>query len=212
MVFIKSFIDLKRSNSFDNCIQFACNDFVKNFDHKIRELLHYFPSDYETSNIHKQKFWTEYKRLPNIINFDSTNEIHLGYICSYAKLLAEMLNIKIDQNINLKYVQGVSALYTIPKFEVKDKNISSKQEDEINAKKKEEETTILEKQILNLLKENEKLNFIDKSDITPLSLNLDNESEACISNYHCDFIYYATCLRAENFRISKVIKFILSCI
>ena len=124
---IKTLIQLKKENSFDGCISLAFNNFIDYFDHKIRQLIHNFPEN--ATNENGTPFWSGSKRFPFYEGFNPNNELHISFINSYARILAEALSIKIDTNVNNEYIKEFTSKLKIPEFAPKKVFIKTKETD-----------------------------------------------------------------------------------
>ena len=81
-----------RPRSFEDCIAWARAQFEHHFVNNIKQLLHSFPKDYETSE--GTPFWSGPKRAPDALVFDVHNQTHYDFIVAAANLRAENFNIK----------------------------------------------------------------------------------------------------------------------
>lgn len=191
---VKRLIDIAATKSFEKCIEFAVERYTENYDHKIRQLLHNFPENY--INPDGSKFWSGAKRVPHPLPYSPLcDETGLGFVASYAIILARGLGIKETTDIN--YIKEYSAKVPIPHFEIKNVKIKidNNAEEEVNNIGKDEET--------QLTKLTEELSLYDNKNITieqfrPHEFEKDNDA-----NFHIDFVNCASNLRARNYRINE---------
>ena len=88
---IKDFIGYQKSGEMANCVKLARESFNEFYDHSIRDLLSLFPKDAKDKE--GAPFWSGPKRCPSPITFDANNQHHLGFVLSYANLIAAALKI-----------------------------------------------------------------------------------------------------------------------
>lgn len=200
MTHIQKLIDVKKTNSFDECIKIAIDRFVENFDFKIRQLLHNFPADYV--NPDGSKFWSGSKRAPQVISYDSSNDLHLLFVDSYARIIAEALGIKVDEKHNSSYTRNVSSKIIIPQFQPKKVFIKANENDTISGDFEDVEKEEVKKisVLMNQLSLCDK-NLLNPTHFKPTEFEKDDDT-----NHHIDFIHAASNLRANNYRIAEVIK------
>lgn len=201
---IKKLIEVKKSNNFDRCIQTGLDSFIENFDHKIRQLLHNFPADY--TNPDGSKFWSGSKRTPHPLTYDANNEIHLLFVDSYARIIADALGITVDPKLDINYVKSVSGSVKIPEFKPKRVFIKANENDSDSSgigdigKEEEEQITILMNE----------LSLCDKKQVDPKTIKPAEFEKDDDANHHIDFIHAASNLRATNYTISEVLIYIIN--
>lgn len=88
----------RRVKCYRDCVQFGMNKFQKYFNHGIRDLLQVYPLEHEVNG---KLFWSSPKRPPHILEFQG-REIELQFIRASANLYAEVNNIKIEKEIDLR--------------------------------------------------------------------------------------------------------------
>jgi len=86
-----SFINMKKANSFESCVALARDHFNEFFDFTIKDLLSLFPADHKDKE--GQPFWSGPKRCPGPVVFDPSDERHVGFVLTYANLIAVSLSI-----------------------------------------------------------------------------------------------------------------------
>ena len=65
---IRDFINMKKTNTFDNCVKLALNCFNSYYHHSILDLLSIFPKDHVDKE--GSPFWSGPKRAPSHIEFN----------------------------------------------------------------------------------------------------------------------------------------------
>lgn len=81
---------------FEDCVKWARVHFEEQYSNQIRQLLFNFPPDQTSST--GQPFWSGPKRLPEAIDFDPDNSLHLDYVHATANLKAEVYGIPQQRN------------------------------------------------------------------------------------------------------------------
>ena len=193
---IKKLIEIGLTKSFDKCIELAVLKFTENFDHKIKQLLFNFPPEY--TNKDGSKFWSGNKRVPTPVHYDPNDELSLQFVVAYSILIGKALSIPVTEDIN--YIKNKSKEIKIPVFEVKKVHIKvneNEPEDNTNDNFGQEEEIQFEK----LTKE---LQLYEKQDPKMFSPHEFEKDDDC--NYHIDFIYAASNLRARNYVIKEADK------
>jgi ubiquitin-activating enzyme E1 len=89
---IRNSLTTDRPRSFDDCVAWARLRFEEQFANNIKQLLHSFPKDYETSS--GTPFWSGLKRAPDPLVFDAANPTHYDFVVAAANLHAANYNIK----------------------------------------------------------------------------------------------------------------------
>ena len=187
-------LELKKENSFDSCVRLAFNSFINNFDHKIKQLIHNFPEN--STNENGTPFWAGSKRFPHNEDFNPTNDLHISFIYSYARILADALSININNNIDIKYIRDLASTFKIPAFIPKKVFIKTKDTDTDDTNEE-----LIEEDLKRLMKE---LSIIEKkeynlTEFKPVEFEKDNDK-----NFHIEFMYSASNLRANNYKIDGV--------
>jgi len=87
---------MKRSATYEKCVEVARLHFDENFDHQIQNLLYMFPSDHKDKE--GQPFWSGPKRCPSNVQFNPEDPLHASFVQSCANLLAFSFGIAPNQN------------------------------------------------------------------------------------------------------------------
>jgi len=192
---VKRLIDIAASKSFEKCIEFAVERYTENYDHKIKQLLNHFPEDYV--NPDGSKFWSGAKRVPHPLPYSPlTDETGLGFVASYAIILARGLGIKETTDIN--YIKEYSSKIQIPSFQPKNVKIvidNEPQQEQVNNVGKEEES--------QLTKLTEELSLYENKNISVEQFKSQEFEKDDDANFHIDFMNAASNLRARNYRIHE---------
>jgi ubiquitin-activating enzyme E1 len=189
---VKKIIEIANSNSFEKCIEFAVERYTQNFDHNIMQLLYNFPEDYVNND--GSKFWSGAKRVPHPLKYNPNDKTGLGFVSSYAIILARGLGIK--ENTDFDYIKQVSAninvrAYVPKKIKIK---LNETDPDENNFGQNEEN------ELANLTKELSLMgnNSLNVKNFVPHEFEKDDDS-----NFHIDFVNFTSNLRARNYRIQE---------
>ena len=194
---IKSLVDIKSAGSFEACVEFACKQFAENFTNAIEQLLHLFPKDYKDKDGHP--FWSGPKRAPDVLQLDTSDELHLHFVSACANLVA--FNVGIPQVRDKSKIAEIAAGVELPKFvprsnikiqvDENEKEEDNKVEDTASTEEVEELKSLVENlDIKNL--------SVKASDFSPADFEKDDDT-----NFHIDFIHGAANLRARNYRITE---------
>jgi len=181
----------KRPHSISECVAWARLTFEKLFHETVAQLVYNFPEDHITST--GAKFWSGPKRFPHAVNFDPEDTLHMDFIISASKLLAETYNI--DPHLELHTVKEVLKTIHVPEFVPKKIAIQTEpnQTEEAPPPGDEEERAV-EKIIENLP---ERKAFAGWS-MKAIDFEKDDDT-----NYHMAFITAASNLRARNYSIHE---------
>lgn len=99
----KFIIKIFKNKNFDDCLDFAINEFYYYFNYNIRNLLKDNPPDSKKPD--GTLFWNGDKRMPTEIDFDINDDNQINFIYYYAYLISKNLKIDIkDKNANKNYI------------------------------------------------------------------------------------------------------------
>jgi ubiquitin-activating enzyme E1 len=172
-----------RVYNFEDCIKFSINRFYDKYNHMIKQLLHAYPKDTETTS--GVKFWSGSKRCPK-----SIESIDIDYVYHTSLLVAKMFNIDISNNEKvIDIITNAVTLYKQPKYEPSDdiKVSANDNEEKENAKSRYESLDV------SLLPDISEMN---KFNINSIEFEKDDDT-----NHHIDFIKCSSNLRATNYDI-----------
>lgn len=198
--------------NYDDCLEISFNEYLQKFNNDIIQILADYPPD--SLNEDGSKFWSAHKRIPKPIPFDIENKLIIMYIKKYADILANSLSIKIKDDMD--YIKKKISSFEIKEFIPIKKTISNKnryqnteeeesiEEKKIKKQKRIEEIKIrLKIQNENLNKTKEIANKIDFPKNISEIFNIKEFEKDDDSNGHIEFIYAASNLRANNYRIEN---------
>jgi ubiquitin-activating enzyme E1 len=109
---IKKSLMTERPLSFDECIVWARNNFEFMYINDIKQLLHNFPVDQQTST--GTPFWSGTKRAPHPFAFDASDPLHMEFIIAGANLRAE--NYGLTGRFDAAYFEGILPTVIVPDF------------------------------------------------------------------------------------------------
>ena len=200
------------SRNYDNCLEISFNEYLQKFNNDIIQILSDYPPDF--INEDGSKFWSANKRVPKPIPFDCKNKLIMMYIKKYADILANSLSIQIIDD--MEYITKKINSFAIKEFIPIKKTIKSQnryqntdEEESIEEKKLKKKKRIEEIKIrLNTQKENfnkikEIANKINIPDDAKDIFKIKEFEKDDDSNGHIEFIYAASNLRANNYRIEN---------
>ena len=214
------YINILIRKDYKECIKIALEEYDEAYYSGIIRILNNNPPD--SLNEDGTRFWSGNKRCPKPLPFDYENEFAFIFVESYAKILARAMSISpIDDKEKVKniIIEIISNNFYVKKQnskKIKNKyynyyekisSLNSEQEKIAKKKKKEE--------IMKRLRiDNEKLNIIkvefNNFDFFKFNfMNIFKKQEFekdDDTNGHIDFIYAASNLRAEIFKIEKCDK------
>ena len=198
LTLINDLINIQQSGTFEACVEFACKKFAENFTNSIKQLLHIFPKDYVDKDGHP--FWSGPKRAPDVVDIDTSDEIHIHFISACANLIA--FNVGIPQNRDKDDIAKIASKIKLPEFIPKSNVKIEIEEDAKEEEKKQtpEEISTEELETYKLLVEDlkKKAGSIKKDSFNPAEFEKDDDT-----NFHIDFIHATSNLRARNYRIQE---------
>jgi ubiquitin-activating enzyme E1 len=186
LIYIKNYLIILKSKSYDKCLNFAKKIFYLNYNKIINDTLVINPPDKLLEN--GTKFWKGSNRLPHILEYNPEDKTNFYYIDYFSYLLADSLNIPYNNDIGYK------------KEFLKFNEISMNDElylDITNQNSLEENFTKIEKLKSELLELNSERIPQEKIDKIHEQLFEKDHDE----NHQIDFIYISSNLRASNFNI-----------
>ncbi|ESO94579.1 hypothetical protein LOTGIDRAFT_232383 [Lottia gigantea] len=168
------------------CVEQARIKFEKYFNHKAKQLLHSFPLDTLLSD--GSPFWQSPKRPPTPIIFDADNPLHMLYIQSAARLLADVNGISwTPTDVDVTSIKNLLANVKVPQFIPSSKRIetdesaSKGQEDSVISGNEEQETI---QRFSKILHNNSNIQVsVITADQKPIEFEKDDDK-----NSHIDYI------------------------
>ena len=213
---MKIFIDMIYKKDIKMFVEYAVDEYTKNFDHNIQQLLLSYPPDYKDKN--GVDFWIGSKRIPHPIKYNPDDDLCFEYVYKLVFILSHALGIKFNKDVlNKENVKKISREIKIKELEknIEKIDINKEQEEEKknNQEKEKEELTPEQREknsqeqkqsqikLDELFKELDKIKIDDYSQINPEEFEKDHDE-----NGHLDFIHAGANLRARNYKIDECDK------
>ncbi|PSN61789.1 ubiquitin-activating enzyme E1 [Corynespora cassiicola Philippines] len=190
---LRDFLVTEKPLTFDDCIIWARQQFEKNYNHTIQQLLYNFPKDSTTGS--GQPFWSGPKRAPDAAKFDPSNPTHFAFVEAAAHLHAFNYGINssgVGKNHYLEVLNDMIVPDFRPDPTVKIQANDSDPDPNANQDAPLDDNDILNKIIESLPPPKSLAGF----KLEPVEFEKDDDS-----NHHIDFITAASNLRAENYKI-----------
>ncbi|CAE1293129.1 UBE1L2 [Acanthosepion pharaonis] len=175
------------------CVHLAKIKFIKYFNYKAQHLLQAFPLDTKLAD--GGMFWHSPKRPPVPLTFDSTNPLHLLFICSTARLYAETFHIQYKtEDFCPEILFPILDSFQVPEFRPSHKEIET---DESAQKRTEESHSSDEIHLAaEFLRQSNEKNDVVTQPLTVIEFEKDDDTNA-----HVDFITSSANLRAAMYSI-----------
>ncbi|KAI9690628.1 MAG: SPS-sensor component ptr3 [Bogoriella megaspora] len=189
---LRDFLVTEKPLSFDDCIVWARDQFEKQYNNAIQQLLYNFPKDSKTSS--GQLFWSGPKRAPDPLKFDVSNPTHFTFVEAAARLHAFNYNINTKGATKEQFLKVLDNMI-IPDFKPDPgvKIQADEKEPDPNANQPGADMDDLVK-IADTLPPPASLAGYK---LEPVEFEKDDDT-----NFHIDFITAASNLRAENYKIA----------
>jgi ubiquitin-activating enzyme E1 len=191
---LHEFLVSEKPLTFDDCIMWARNQFEKQYNNAIQQLLYNFPRDAKTST--GADFWSGPKRAPTPLRFNANDATHLSFVVAGANLHAFNYSIEAPPSISPDYYAKVAESMMIPEFRP-DSNVR------IQADDKEPDPNAAPPTFADDAEELDKIvqslpspKSLADYRLIPVEFEKDDDS-----NHHIDFITAASNLRALNYEI-----------
>lgn len=194
---IRDFLVMEKPLTFDDCIVWARQQFEKEYNNAIQQLLYNFPKECTTSS--GAPFWSGPKRAPDPLQFDATRSTHLSFVIAAAHLHAYNYGIKTIRNIDDNHYIRIMENMIIPEFSP-NPTVKIKADDN----EPDENTTPAEsnfddnKQLERIVSTLPSPKSLPGFKLAPVEFEKDDDS-----NFHIDFITAASNLRAQNYAIAE---------
>ena len=177
---IRNLLLIKSENSFKFCLGLGIYYFKENYINKIEKILEEKPENYKMEN--GSLFWIGSRIMPHPLTFDFNDKYCINYIKTFAILLSQCLNIKIDSKKEFdNIIEEIKELFESNNYNELFNYIS------IDKDIREIKEIIKDINLEQLYEE-----------INPLIFEKDNDS-----NYQIDFIQACTNLKAKNFNLGE---------
>ncbi|KAK7538479.1 ubiquitin-activating enzyme E1 [Phyllosticta citribraziliensis] len=190
---LRDYLVKEKPLTFDDCIIWARQQFEKQYNNNIQQLLFNFPKDSTTSS--GQPFWSGPKRAPDALKFDPNNPTHFKFVEAAANLHAFNYNISRKGVSREQYLKVMDNMI-IPDFKP-DPGVriqASDNDPDPNAQQARDDESDLQKMVDALPPPKSLAGF----KLEPVEFEKDDDT-----NYHIDFITAASNLRAENYKIQQ---------
>ncbi|KAI9830618.1 MAG: hypothetical protein M1819_005428 [Sarea resinae] len=192
---IRDYLVTEKPLSFDDCIVWARQQFEKQYNNAIQQLLYNFPKDSTTAS--GAPFWSGPKRAPEPLKFDPNNPTHLGFVIAGANLHAFNYGIN-SRGVPKDHYLKVMDSMIIPEFSPSStvKIQADDNEPDPNAATPGtgfDDSSELQKLAASLPPPK---SFAGLK-LEPVEFEKDDDT-----NHHIDFITAASNLRAENYTIA----------
>ncbi|KAF2108059.1 hypothetical protein BDV96DRAFT_588146 [Lophiotrema nucula] len=192
---LRDFLVTEKPLSFDDCIIWARQQFEKNYNNAIQQLLYNFPKDAKTGS--GQPFWSGPKRAPDALKFDPSEPTHFTFVEAGANLHAFNYGINPKGVTKDHYLEVLNDMI-VPDFKpdpgVRIQANDSDPDPNAEAGSGGDDNDALNK-IVNSLPEPKSLAGFK---LEPVEFEKDDDT-----NYHIDFISAASNLRAANYKIEQ---------
>ncbi|CEG42526.1 ubiquitin-activating enzyme e1 [Plasmopara halstedii] len=199
-------LQIAKGITFEKCVTLAFELMTSSFRDRILQLIHNFPKDHLANS--GEKFWSGAKRFPQAVDkFEPENLLHLNYVRATANILAVCYGLQPPPGCHLVTADSewrdpltydkLGEKYTSPAWKPSNEKIAA-DSDEIKRLEQEKIKNSNEtdkNELVNLLHE------LETFDISGLSFEPADFEKDQDMNFHIDFIYAASNLRAFNYRI-----------
>lgn len=205
---LRTTLQTARGITFEKCMHIATEIMTSNFRDRILQLIHNFPEDHLTNS--GEKFWSGAKRFPQALQtFDPQDPLHLNFVRATANILAVSYGIQAPPEVSLvptdsewrdvATYEELARTYVFPEWHPSNETIAT---DSDELKKLEEEkvknsSSSDRDELVSLLEE------LESYDIGGLSFEPADFEKDQDLNFHIDFVYAASNLRAFNYRIRQ---------
>ncbi|SLM39451.1 poly rna transport protein [Lasallia pustulata] len=191
---LRDFLVTEKPSNFDDCIEWARQQFEKQYNNAIQQLLYNFPKDSSTAS--GAPFWSGPKRAPDPLRFNADNPTHLGFVIAAANLHAFNYGIK-SGGVKEDHYRKVINSMIIPEFSPNPtvKIQADDNEPDPNANRAAFNDNAELEEIVSTLPPPKSLGDLR---LQPVEFEKDDDS-----NHHIDFITAASNLRAENYAIAQ---------
>lgn len=202
---LRDFLVTEKPLNFDDCIVWARQQFEKEYNNAIQQLLYNFPKDSTTAS--GQPFWSGPKRTPTPLKFDTNNPTHMSYVIAGANLHAFNYGIK-SSNVSHSHYKRVMDNMIIPEFTPSSGVKIQADDNEPDPNAQPEGSKFDDNEELEILASMlPSPKSLPGFKLEPVEFEKDDDT-----NHHIDFITAASNLRAANYDIATAdrhkIKFI----
>ena len=188
-----------RERTWENCLQLSYSQFVKQYNHRLKNLIQNFPEDARSvdpiTKVDMGPFWSGHKRFPEIQNFNINTPSHFSYLFACSNLFAFSFGLTYKSEQEVRDLFNSVSLVE-PHFDGKKINLAN--ESDSKSEELHDDDNIISKL-------RSELAAIDVATVPKLNANefeKDNDH-----NFHIDFVTIAANLRADNFHIKNTTRF-----
>uniref|UniRef100_A0AAV1TZN0 E1 ubiquitin-activating enzyme n=1 Tax=Peronospora matthiolae TaxID=2874970 RepID=A0AAV1TZN0_9STRA len=203
---LRATLQTAKDVTFEKCIELAFKLMTSRFRDRILQLIHNFPEDHLTNS--GEKFWSGAKRFPQAVgDFDPENPLHLNFVRATANILAVCYGIQppFEQELvpadsewrDPSTFAAFGSKYVPPTWKPSNEKIAA-DSDEIKRLKLEKIKNSNDSDKNELI---ELINELRALDLSGLSFEPADFEKDQDMNFHIDFVYAASNLRAFNYRI-----------
>ncbi|ETP34904.1 hypothetical protein F442_16847 [Phytophthora nicotianae P10297] len=203
---LRATLQTAKDITFEKCVTLAFELMTSRFRDRILQLIHNFPEDHLTNS--GEKFWSGAKRFPQAVEkFDPQNPLHLNFVRATANILAVCYGIQPPPEQKLvsadsewrdpSTYEELGNKYVPPTWKPSNEKIAA-DSDEIKRLEQEKIKNSNDSDKNELV---ELLHELETFDLSGLSFEPADFEKDQDMNFHIDFIYAASNLRAFNYRI-----------
>ncbi|RLN93358.1 hypothetical protein BBJ28_00015538 [Nothophytophthora sp. Chile5] len=203
---LRATLQLAKGVTFEKCLTLAMELMTSRFRDRILQLIHNFPEDHLTNS--GEKFWSGAKRFPQAVEkFDPQNPLHLNFVRATANILAVCYGIQSPPEEQLVAADSkwrdvhtyeeLERHYVPPVWKPSNEKIAA-DSDEIKRLEEEKIKNSNDSDKESLVALLQELETLELSGLLFEPADFEKDQDM---NFHIDFIYAASNLRAFNYRI-----------
>jgi ubiquitin-activating enzyme E1 len=185
-----------RPMTFADCVAWARHEFQNLFHNGIAQLLYNFPKDQITKD--GEPFWSGTKRCPHPIDFDASDELHIGFIVAAANLRAQVYNLKGSTDVAGSIAATLKSV-VVPPFAAKTGMKIAANEKEAEEMKKAAAEADAAADPTEILKKLPSPATLAGFRVTPLEFEKDDDT-----NFHIAYVAAVGNLRGSNYEMKQV--------
>jgi len=182
-----------RPITFEECVVWARLKFEEDFHNSIAQLIFNFPLDMITSS--GTAFWSGPKRPPTPMQFSSSDELHMEYICACANLRS--FNYGLKGSTDLDCLRRVADSVMVPEFVAKS-GVTIESEPKDTVKQAPVPPVDDDDVCAEIIQALPAPSTLAGYRMSPAEFEKDDDK-----NFHVDFITACSNLRARNYKIRE---------
>ncbi|CAH0513186.1 unnamed protein product [Peronospora belbahrii] len=203
---LRATLQTAKGITFERCVELAFELMTSRFRDRILQLIHNFPEDHLTNS--GERFWSGAKRFPQAVEeFDPENPLHLNFIRATANVLAVCYGLQPPPEQKLvsadfkwrdaSLYAELGSKYVPPVWKPSNEKIAvtSDQIKRLEQERIKSSNDSDKNELMELMRELKAFNVSGVS-FEPADFEKDQDM-----NFHIDFVYAASNLRAFNYRI-----------